>query len=261
MRNLLDLTGKIALVTGGSRGLGLEIVKAYAEHGADVIIASRKMENCEAVAEEVRKTYGVRAMPYQVHAGRWDEVEKMADHVYAEWGRIDILVNNAGMSMHSFPEEFTEKAFDSVMNINFKGPFHLSSIVGRRMYEAGDGAIISVSSSGAMLPLPHASVYGAAKAALNAMSLTLAYHFGPRVRSNILSAGPFLTDLAQGWDEEKRRTSGNALQRPGNPEEVISTALFLASPHSSYVTGSLVTCDGGWVNPWKRSPGRQPDFL
>jgi len=256
-RNLFDLSGKIALVTGGSRGLGYEMVKAFAENGADVIIASRKLENCETVAEEVRKL-GVRAMPYQVHAGRWDEMSRMADHVYREWGRVDILVNNAGMSPHAFPEEITEQMFDSVVNLNFKGPFCLSAKVGKRMYDEGGGVIINVSSSGALMPLPHAAPYGAAKAALNAMTLSLAYHFAPQVRCNVLSAGAYLTDISKAWAPEKRETSNNALGRPGRPEEVVTAALYLASPNSSYSTGALITSDGGWY-PNIPSAGRRPE--
>jgi NAD(P)-dependent dehydrogenase (short-subunit alcohol dehydrogenase family) len=241
---LFDLSGKIALVTGGSRGLGLEMVRAFAKAGADVIVASRKLDACEAVAAEVR-ALGRRAMAYAVHAGRWDEIDGLIAAAYAEFGRIDILVNNAGMSPATPSDQVTEALFDSVMNLNFKGPFRLASQVGRRMADGDGGVIINVSSSGALNPLPRVVPYSGAKAALNAMTVSLAHEYGPKVRVNTLSAGPFLTDIAKAWTEEAREHADNALGRPGRPEEVVTTALYLASPMSSFTTGAIVRVDGG----------------
>jgi len=241
---LFDLTGKVALVTGGSRGLGLEMVRAFAAHGADVIIASRKLENCEAAAEEVR-TLGRRALAVGAHVGKWVEIDRLIETAYAAFGRIDILVNNAGMGPRMPSHEVTEQLFDSVVNLNFKGPFRLASQIAKRMQDGDGGTIINVSSTGGAMPLPQIVPYGSSKAALNAMTLSFAHEYGPRVRVNTLSAGPFLTDIAKSWSEEARETSNNALGRPGKPEEVITSALFLASPASSYVTGTLLRCDGG----------------
>jgi NAD(P)-dependent dehydrogenase (short-subunit alcohol dehydrogenase family) len=242
---LFDLTGKIALVTGGSRGLGHQMVKAFAEHGADVIIVSRKLDACEAVAEEVRKL-GRKAQAISAHVGKWDEIDRLIDVAYAAFGRIDILVNNAGMSPPAPSHEVTEALFDSVFNLNFKGPFRLASQVAKRMADGDGGVIINVSSSGALMPLPGSVPYSAAKAALNAMTHSFAHEYGPKVRVNTLSAGPFLTDIAKAWTPDKRETSANALGRPGRPEEVVTSALFLASPASSYVTSALVRVDGGY---------------
>ena len=244
---LFDLTGKVALVTGGSRGLGYEIVKAYAAHGADVIIASRKVENCQMVADEVR-AMGRKALAVGAHVGRWDECDALIEAAYAEFGRIDILVNNAGMSPRAASYEVTEQLFDSVLNLNFKGPFRLASQIGKRMMDGDGGVIINVSSTGGVMPVPEIVPYGSAKAALNAMTLSLAHEYGPKVRVNTLSAGPFLTDIAKAWAPENREKANNALGRPGNPEEVVTSALFLASPKSSYVTGALLRVDGG---TWK----------
>lgn len=241
---LFDLTGKVALVTGGSRGLGLEMVRAFASHGADVIIASRKIENCEAAADEVRAA-GRKAMAYGAHVGRWDEIDGLIEAAYAQFGRIDILVNNAGMSPRMASHEVTEQLFDSVMNLNFKGPFRLASQIGKRMYDGDGGSIINVSSTGGVMPLPEIVPYGSSKAALNAMTLSLAHEYGPKVRVNTLSAGPFLTDIAKAWPEENRKSANNALGRPGNPDEVVTSALYLASPRSSYTTGTLLRVDGG----------------
>ena len=241
---LFDLTGKVALVTGGSRGLGLEMVRAFAAHGADVIIASRKVENCEAVAAEVR-ALGRRALAIGAHVGKWDEIDRLIEAAYAVFGRVDILVNNAGMGPRAPSHEVTEQLFDSVLNLNFKGPFRLASQIARRMRDSDGGSIINVSSTGGAMPLPEVVPYGASKAALNAMTLSFAHEYGPKVRVNTLSAGPFLTDIAKSWSEEARQTSSNALGRPGRPAEIVTSALFLASPGSSYVTGTLLRCDGG----------------
>jgi NAD(P)-dependent dehydrogenase (short-subunit alcohol dehydrogenase family) len=198
-----DLTGKVALVTGGSRGLGYQMVKAFAERGADCIIASRKLENCETVAEEVRRL-GRRALAAQVHAAKWPSIDALIDTVYAEFGRVDILVNNAGMSPPMPSHEVTEELFDSVVGLNFKGPFRLASQIAKRMADADGGVIINVTSSGSLMPLPGIVPYGAAKAALNSMSRSLAAEYGPKVRVNTLSPGPFLTDISKAWPEEQR---------------------------------------------------------
>jgi NAD(P)-dependent dehydrogenase (short-subunit alcohol dehydrogenase family) len=239
-----DLSGKIALVTGGSRGLGREMVLAFAQRGADVVIASRKLESCEEVAEQVRGL-GQRAMAYSVHAAKWAELDAMVEHVYGEWGRIDILVNNAGMGPAVPSHEVSESLFDSVLGLNFKGPFRLASQVAKRMAEGDGGTIINVSSSGALVPLPMVIPYGSAKAALNAMTRSLAAEYGPKVRVNTLSPGPFLTDIALAWTEESRQKANNALTRPGRPEEIVTAALFLASPASSFTTGATIRVDGG----------------
>ncbi len=239
-----DLTGKIALVTGGSRGLGYQMVKAFAERGADCIIASRKLDNCETVAEEVR-ALGRRAMAIQLHAAKWPSIDAMIERVYAEWGRIDILVNNAGMSPAVPSHEVSEELFDSVVGLNFKGPFRLASQVAKRMSDGDGGVIINVTSSGSLMPLPGIVPYGSAKAALNAMSRSLAAEYGPKVRINTLSPGPFLTDISKAWTDEMRETNDSALGRPGKPEEIITGALFLASPASSFTTGAIVRIDGG----------------
>ena len=242
--NLFDLSGKVALITGGSRGLGLQMVRAFAKAGADVIIASRKLDACEAAAEEVR-ALGRKAMAYAVHAARWDEIDGLIEAAYAEFGRIDILVNNAGMSPAVPSHEVTESLFDSVLGLNFKGPFRLASQVAHRMVQGDGGAIINISSTGALMPLPRVIPYSGAKAALNAMTVSLAHEYGPKVRVNSISAGPFLTDIAKAWTPEAREKSDNALGRPGRPEEIVTAALFLASPMSSFTTGAVVRVDGG----------------
>jgi NAD(P)-dependent dehydrogenase (short-subunit alcohol dehydrogenase family) len=238
-----DLTGKVALVTGGSRGLGFQMAKAFALHGADIIVASRKLDACEAAAEEFR-AMGRRAYAHAAHCGRWDDIDALIEASYAKFGRVDILVNNAGSGPRMPSHEVTESLFDSVLNLNFKGPFRLASQVAKRMADGEGGSIINISSSGSLVPLPHVVPYGSAKAALNAMSLSLAHEYAPKVRVNTICPGPFLTDISKAWPEEMRRSADNALRRPGHPEEIITAALYLASPSSSFTTGSLLRVDG-----------------
>ena len=244
MDPLFDFTGKVALVTGGSRGLGYQMVKAFAERGCDVIVASRKLENCEAVAEECR-ALGVRAMALSAHVGRWDECTELVERAWDAFGVVDILVNNAGMSPAQPSHEVTEKLFDSVVNLNFKGPFRIASLMAHRMAEGEGGCIINVSSSGSMMPLPKTIPYGSSKAALNAMSRSLAWEYAPKVRVNTLSPGAFRTDIVEAWPDKGRGPIPTPRGHAAEPEEIVTAALFLASPASVNVTGSIVRCDGG----------------
>ena len=242
---LFDLTGKVALVTGGSRGLGREMVLAFAGAGADVVIASRKLDNCKALAEEIEAT-GRRALPVACHVGHWNECDELADRAYKHFGKVDILVNNAGMSpLAPSSAETSEELFDKVVGVNFKGPFRLSAVIGQRMYDGDGGSIINISSSGALFPAPRFGPYAGAKAALNALTTVFAREYAPKVRVNTLSAGPFLTDISKHWSEESTRSWHNAAGRAGEPEEVVTTALYLASGASSFTTGSLIRVDGG----------------
>jgi NAD(P)-dependent dehydrogenase (short-subunit alcohol dehydrogenase family) len=244
VQNYFDLTGRIALITGGSRGLGREMALAFADAGADIVVSSRKLANCETVAEAVRAK-GRRALALASHAGKWDENGRLIEAAYAHFGRVDILVNNAGMSPAIPSSEVSEELFDKVVALNFKGPFRLSALIGPRMIASGGGSIINISSGAAFKPMPQVVAYAGAKAALNAMTVSLAQEFGPLVRVNAISAGPFLTDISKAWSEEARRTANNAAGRPGRPDEIVTTALYLASPASSYVSGGVVRCDGG----------------
>jgi NAD(P)-dependent dehydrogenase (short-subunit alcohol dehydrogenase family) len=242
---MFDLSGKVALVTGGSRGLGREMVLAFAAAGADIVVASRKLDSCEATAREV-ETMGREALPVACHVGHWNECAELADRAYEHFGRVDVLVNNAGMSpLAPSSAETSEELFDKVIGVNFKGPFRLGSLVGQRMFEADGGSIINVSASGALHPRPGFGPYAGAKAALNALTTVLALEYAPKVRVNTLCAGPFLTDIAKNWPDESHRTWKNAAGRAGQPVEVISTALYLASPASSYTTDALIRVDGG----------------
>jgi len=250
---LFDLTDRVAVVTGGSRGLGREMVLAFAERGADVVIASRKLAACEALATEVRSV-GRRAVPVAYHAGSWDDADRLYDTIYNEFGRCDVLVNNAGMSpLYPSVDTITEELYDKVMDVNLKGPFRLSALVGTRMAGpdhggSNGGSIIFVSSIASHRPSPNEIVYGAAKAGVNNLTHSLARTLGPKVRVNCIAPGPFLTDISKAWDLdafERSARAGFALERGGEPHEIIGTALYLAGDASSYTTGAVIDVDGG----------------
>jgi NAD(P)-dependent dehydrogenase (short-subunit alcohol dehydrogenase family) len=242
------LAGRVALVTGGSRGLGREIVLAFAEAGADVVIVSRKIAGCEALAGEVRRTTGRRAFPYAAHVGDWDGITGLVDAVYDEFGHLDVLVNNAGIApLYPSLEKVSEELFDKVVAVNLKGPFRLTALVGSRMAGSAGGSIINISSVAAVRPTPTDLPYAAAKAGLNTLTAGFAQAFGPAVRVNTIMAGPFFTDLSKGWDMAEFETMARRfpLGRGGQPREIVGAALYLAGPASSFTTGALITVDGG----------------
>jgi NAD(P)-dependent dehydrogenase (short-subunit alcohol dehydrogenase family) len=250
---LFDLTGRVAVVTGGSRGLGREMALAFAAHGADVVVASRKLDGCEAVAREV-EALGRRALPIAYHAGDWDDSDRLYEAVYDQFGRCDVLVNNAGMSpLYESVDTVSEALYDKVLDVNLKGPFRLSALVGTRMagsdHGGSDGgSIIFVSSVASQRPSPGELVYGAAKAGVNNLTYGLARTFGPKVRVNCIVPGPFLTDISKAWDMERftrTATTAFALGRGGEPGEIVGAALYLASDASSYTTGTTINVDGG----------------
>lgn len=251
--DLFDLTGRVAVVTGGSRGLGREMVLAFAEHGADVVIASRKLDACQALARDVERI-GRRALPVAYHAGEWDDSDRLYEAVYDEFGRCDVLVNNAGMSpLYPSVDAVSETLYDKVMGVNLKGPFRLSALVGTRMAGpdhggSAGGSIIFVSSIAARRPGPNELVYGAAKAGVENLTYGLARTLGPTVRVNCIAPGPFLTDISRAWDLDafqRAAATGFALGRGGEPDEIVGTALYLASDASSYTTGAVIAVDGG----------------
>jgi NAD(P)-dependent dehydrogenase (short-subunit alcohol dehydrogenase family) len=248
--NLFDLSGKVAVITGGSRGLGREMSGALAGAGAAVVIASRKLEACVGAAEEIACATGQEALPVEYHAGQWANHERLLELTYKRFGRCDVLVNNAGMSpLYDGLASVTEDLFDKVLAVNLKGPFRLSALFADEMRrtETG-GSIVNVSSIAAVQPTANELVYACAKAALNTLTVGLARTYGPEVRSNAIMAGPFFTDVSQAWDRAKFDAMASKripLRRGGEPHEVVGTALYLASAASSYTTGAVIKVDGG----------------
>jgi NAD(P)-dependent dehydrogenase (short-subunit alcohol dehydrogenase family) len=246
--DLFDLGGRIAVVTGGSRGLGREMSLAFASRGAHVVVASRKLDACEDLAREIRERHGVDALPLAFHAGEWADCDRLVDATLERFGRIDVLVNNAGMSpTYGSVAEVSEALYDKVLAVNLKGPFRLMARVGTQMAGADGGSIINISSVASLRPSWAELPYGAAKAGLNTLTVGMAGAFGPKVRVNCILAGPFLTDIAKAWSPGMREAVGRltALGRAGEPGEVVGAALYFASDASSFTTGAILKVDGG----------------
>ncbi|MGV0806560.1 SDR family NAD(P)-dependent oxidoreductase [Mycolicibacterium setense] len=244
----MSFAGKVAVVTGGSRGLGREMVEAYAARGADVVIASRKQDNCDAVADAVRARYDVRALPIACNISQWGSCDELVETIYTELGRVDVLVNNAGIApLYPSIDQVSEALFDKIIDVNLKAPFRLSALIGTRMTAGDGGAILNISSMEAARPSADSVPYAAAKAGLNALTKGLAHAVGPRVRVNAIQCGPFLTDMSAAWDPAERDALAGtlALRRCADPHEIVGAAMFLTGEESSYCTGSILCLDGG----------------
>lgn len=244
-----DFTGKVVVITGGSRGLGHAMALGFAAAGATLAIASRKLDACEATVKEIR-ALGADASAHAAHVGKWEDCNRLADEVYARWGRADVLINNAGLSpLAPSSLETSEELFDKIIAVNLKGPFRLSALFASRMMAGEGGAIINISSAAAIRPDPETAPYAAAKAGLNILTVACAKEYGPKVRVNCIMCGPFHTDISKGWsrteDFARRAKASFPLQRAGEPEEVVGAALYFASPAASFTTGAVLTIDGG----------------
>ncbi|GAA3232565.1 glucose 1-dehydrogenase [Pseudonocardia petroleophila] len=244
-----ELRDKVVVVTGGSRGLGREMVVAFAERGARVVVASRKRDACVAVAEEVGRRFGVEALPVACNVSDWAACDDLVETVYDAFGRVDVLVNNAGLSpLYPSLEEVDESLFDKVVAVNLRGPFRLTALVGSRMARGAGGSIVNIGSIEAIRPSPAALPYAAAKAGLHVLSVGFAQALGPSVRVNTVQAGPFLTDIAANWPDGLREdVEGRvALRRCAEPGEIVGAVLYFATSASSYATGAVLRVDGGW---------------
>jgi len=244
---LFDLTGRIAVITGATRGLGRAIAGAFALAGAHVVVVSRKPEACEKAAAELRADGG-SATAIACHVGHWAELEPLAEELHNRFGRVDVLVNNAGISpVYGRLSDVSEEQWDKVFAVNLKGPFRLSALLGERMAAGDGGSIINVSSTGSLRPTADIVPYAAAKAGVNVMTAGLAHALGPKVRVNTIMPGPFLTSIARDWDMEvlARRTRAHPLRRAGQADEIVGAAMYFASDASSFTTGAVLTVDGG----------------
>ena len=197
----------------------------------------------------MRVSTGRKALPVACHVGEWDQVDALAETAYAEFGRVDVLVNNAGMSpIYDKVTDVTEALYDKVLDVNLKGPFRLTALVGSRMADGEGGSIIMVSSTASLRPGANVITYAAAKAGVNAMTVGFAKAFGPKVRVNCIIPGPFLTDISKAWDLQafnERAKTTIPLGRGGEPGEIVGAALYFASDASSFTTGALLEVSGG----------------
>lgn len=244
------LDGKVALVTGGSRGLGRAMILGYAEAGASVVIASRKLDACESLAAEVTDRFGTDALAVSANVSNWSDCDGLATTALERFGKVDVLVNNAGMSpLYPSLPEVSEALYDKVFATNLRGPFRLSVLIGTEMAKGDGGSIINVSSVEAVRTTGNALPYGMAKAGLEALTHGLMRSFGPKVRVNTIRCGPYRTDISKAWGDisamEERLKHTMPLGRMGEPEDVVGTAIYLASDASAYCTGTTIALDGG----------------
>jgi NAD(P)-dependent dehydrogenase (short-subunit alcohol dehydrogenase family) len=248
MNDTKELAGKVALVTGATRGLGYAIARGLAAEGATVVVSSRKQDACDAAARAITEETGGDVDTLALHVGRWDALEPAVDEVYARHGCLNVLVNNAGIAPVA-PSllEVSEALFDKTIEVDLKGPFRLTAVAGARMAAAGGGSVINISSIGAHRPSPQEAMYAAAKNGLNALTMAFAQEYGPHVRVNCVMPGAFATDMAETWDESfvgkvvDRLPAG----RLGRPDEIVGMVVHLASDRSGYTTGAVIPVDGG----------------
>ncbi len=243
-----DLTGRVAVVTGGSRGIGRAVAEGLAAAGASVVVASRKLDACERASSEIHEATGQDTLAVACHVGHWDQCDALIEATYERFGRCDVLVNNAGMSpLYERLDEVTEALYDKTHAVNAKGPFRLAVGFGIRMAADRGGSIINVSTAGSLRPMASDLPYAMAKAGLNALTLGLAGAFAPTVRSNLVLPGAFDTDITDAWTPGMKASAAamNPLGRIGVPDDMVGVCLFLASDASAYVNGSQLLVDGG----------------
>jgi NAD(P)-dependent dehydrogenase (short-subunit alcohol dehydrogenase family) len=247
--SLFDLSGKAAIVTGGGRGLGRAISLGLAGAGADVVVASRKIENCETVAREI-EALGRRARAVACHVGRPDQIDALVDAAYGEFGRVDIVVNNAAMSPGTQLVDSSAELFQKTYATNTLGPMWLASRCAERMRADGGGVIVNVVTTGAFRPGAGLGLYCSSKAALHALTLVMAKEWASwGVRVNEIAPGPFLTDMmapgAANPEFTARMYDQMLIKRIADPTEIVGAVLYLASDASGFATGTTVTVDGG----------------
>lgn len=246
-----DLTGRVALVTGASRGLGEGMALALAGAGADVALASRDEKGLQAVARKV-EALGRKALVHPIDLASIAGIEPMVARVVAGLGRLDILVNNAGTNVRKPAVEFTEKDWDGVVNVNLKSVFFCTIAAGRAMMKQGGGKVISTASLTSTIGIANIPAYAASKSGLMGMTRVLAVEWAKHnIQVNAIAPGYFKTDLTAPLFEDPARRAwilGRIpLGRSGLPEDLAGAVVFLASPASDYLTGQLINVDGGWL--------------
>lgn len=252
MKNYFDLSGKVAVVTGASKGIGEAIAKIYGAAGATVVVSSRKKEAVEVVANAIVKNGG-KAMAVACHMGNMQDIDHLVKETLSVFGNVDIVVNNAATNPVFGPVVDTdETAFDKIMNVNVKGPFELSKKFYAVMKEKKSGSIINISSIGGLRPEPGLGIYSMSKAALISLTKVMAKEWGgDNIRANVICPGLIKTKFSEAlWNDDKiMHTMMKMLpiKRVGTPEEIAALALYLAADESAYCTGSVFTADGGFT--------------
>lgn len=261
----ISLKGKVVLISGASRGIGEASALAFAEAGADVVVASRNLAELERVAEKIRAK-GVRSLPVASHVAKIDDSIRLVERARKEFGRIDVLFNNAGTNPYYGPlTDVPEWAWDTTFNVNLKGPFFLAQQVARVMKEQGGGCIINTASIAGFRP-SDLNIYCLTKAAYIMLTEVMAKEWGQwGIRVNAIAPGVIKTRLSEGlWKEEARGKSvedRTPLMRIGEPEDVAGAVLFLASDLARYITGETIVIDGGQILGPTSFPGGKPSSV
>ncbi len=248
--SLFDLTGKVAIVTGSSRGIGRAIALRLAEHGARVVVSSRKAEACEPVAAEIRAAGG-EAIVIPANIAYKDQLQALVDGTLARWGSIDVLVCNAAVNPYFGPAAgISDDAYDRIMGSNVRSNFWLCNMALPHMADKDDASVIVVSSIGGLRGSATLGVYGLSKAADMQLVRNVAVEWGARrVRANCIAPGLVKTDFAKAlWSDPKllaKRVKDSPLGRIGEPDEIAGAAVFFASPASRFTTGQTLVIDGG----------------
>ncbi len=256
--SLFDLSGKVAVITGASKGIGRAIAERMAEHGAKVVISSRKLDACEEVAKGIRERGG-EAVATACHIGRKEELQALVDSTKARWGAIDILVCNAAVNPFFGPAaEMPDEAYDRIMNSNVRSNFWLCNMVVPDMAARGGGSVIIVSSIGGFQGSDRLGVYCISKAADIQLARNLAVEWGEKnIRANCIAPGLIKTDFAKAlWDNPeilRKTVQFTPMHRIGEPDEIAGAAVFLASPAGSYMTGQTMVIDGGRLAGFSRA--------
>ena len=247
---LFDLTGKVALITGSTKGIGRSIAEEMAKCGAKVVISSRKADACEAVANEL-KAAGFEAIAVPCHVGNKEDLQRLVDTTLQTWGRIDVLVCNAATNpVYGPTSEISDDAWSKIMDTNVKGSFWLCNMVLPQMAERGEGAVVMLSSIAGLRGNSVIGTYGVSKAAEAALARNLAVEWGPKgIRVNSIAPGLVRTDFAKALTDDpervKRAEERTPLRRIGDPIDIAGLAVFLSTPASAYITGQLIVADGG----------------
>jgi len=250
MSPLFDLTGKVAVITGSSKGIGRAIAERMAEHGAKVVVSSRKADVCETVAAGIRAKGG-QATVIPCHIARKGELQKLVDQTAALWGGVDIVVSNAAVNPYLGPAGgASDEVYERIMGANVRSNFWLANMVCPQMAERGGGAFIIISSIGGLRGTASLGLYGISKAADMQLARNIAVEWGPKnIRANCIAPGLVRTDFARAlWEDPvryRKTVRDNPLQRIGEPDEIAGAAVFLASPAGSFVTGHTLVVDGG----------------
>ncbi len=242
-----DLTGRVAIITGGSRGIGRAIAETYAAAGAAVVIASRKADACAAVADEIEANGG-RAIAVPTHAGQLDQLEALVAATVDQLGGVDIVVNNAANALGLPIGDVTPEAWEASFGVNLRGPLFLVQHALPHLAASGRGVVVNVISAGAFTHGTYLSMYTSAKAAVLQLTRAMAAELvGRGIRANALAPGTTDTDMVRNNDEaaQRRMTDAALIKRMASPEEIANGALFLASDASSFMTGQCLVLDGG----------------